>query len=428
MRIAIAGYGAEGKSNYAYWNTPDNEVVIVDERDIDARELPVDASVITGEGAFSRLEGFDKVIRTAGLAPHKIQTDGKIWSATNEFFARCPAPIIGVTGSKGKGTTCSLITSILRAAGKNVHLVGNIGLPSLDVLSSITPDDIVVYELSSFQLWDIERSPNVAVVLHIEADHLDVHADFDEYVAAKGNIAAYQLTTDRVIYNANNEWSEFIARKSVGQRLPYPSERTAHVKDDYFYYQDIELCGIDNILLPGRHNLDNACAAITAVWSWVQDGMVIAEGLKSFDGLPHRLKFVREVAGVRYYDDSIATTPGSAIAALDAFTAPKILVLGGSSKGVDFTVLAEHIAASNARKVVLVGDEAERINKALRAAGYEQSVLLGKDVTMTDIVQKCQDEANAGDVVILSPACASFGMFTNYADRGDQYIAAVDQL
>jgi UDP-N-acetylmuramoylalanine--D-glutamate ligase len=316
MKIAIAGYGTEGKASYRYWNTPKHQVVVVDEQEID---VPVGASSITGEGVFGRLNGFDMVIRSPGLVPRKIITDGKIWSATNEFFAKCPALIIGVTGTKGKGTTSSLIASILRAAGKTVHLVGNIGQPALDVLPDIQPDDIVVYELSSFQLWDLEKSPQVAVVLMIEPDHLDVHADFTEYVAAKANIAANQLTTDRVVYYAGDEWSTQIAETSPGQRLPYPTERTAHVRGEYFYYGDTEVCATENVGLPGVHNLENACAAITATRPWVQDGVVIAEGLHSFDGLPHRLKFVREVNGVRYYDDSIATTPGSAIAAIKAF-------------------------------------------------------------------------------------------------------------
>lgn len=428
MKIAVAGFGAEGKSNYNYWNTSDNSVVIVDERDIIADELPTDANVITGEGAFSRLNGYDMVIRTAGLAPQKITTDGMVWSATNEFFAKCPAHIIGVTGSKGKGTTSSLIASILRAAGKTVHIVGNIGVPALDVLPSITPEDIVVYELSSFQLWDLQRSPHVAVVLHIEPDHLDVHADFEDYIVAKAQIAKNQTLADRVVYNANNRWSTEIAACSPGQRLPYPAERGAHVQADAFWYGDAELCSIDNLLLPGVHNQDNACAAITAVWPWVQNGAVIAEGLRGFDGLPHRLKFVREVAGVSYYDDSIATTPGSAIAALAAFTAPKVLIVGGSFKGADFTELAGTIKQSLVREVILIGDEASRIETSLKNAGVQSYRNLGSSISMESIVREARAAAHPGDVIILSPACASFGMFKNYADRGDQFIAAVENL
>ena len=426
MNIALAGYGLEGKASYEYWSTqPGVHITIVDENPI--ADAPVDAAVVTGKGAFSKLNGFDMIIRTAGLAPSKITTNGKIWSATNEFFEKCPAPIIGVTGSKGKGTTASLIASILKAAGKNVWLVGNIGLPALNVLPKITEEDIVVYELSSFQLWDIEKAPQVAVVLHIEPDHLDVHADFEDYIDAKSQIASNQLTTDRVVYNVNNQWAGQIAKSSVGQLLPYPSERTAHVRGQSFFYGEAEICATDNLLLPGAHNQDNACAAITAVWSWVQDGATIAEGLRGFDGLPHRLKFVRSVNNVGYYDDSIATTPGSAMAAIRAFPAPKVLILGGSSKGADFSELASLIAdqRSRVKNVLLIGDEAHRIADALAQAGYSSYEAMN-DVPFTTVIETAQQISEEGDVVILSPSCASFGQFKNYQDRGQQFIAAVE--
>lgn len=423
MKIAIAGYGAEGAASYDYWNTPENQVVIVDERDIEA---PVTASVITGDGAFSRLKGFDMVIRTAGLAPHKITTDGTIWSATNEFFACCAekdVTIIGVTGTKGKGTTCSLIASILRAAGKTVHLVGNIGVPALERLPMIQPDDIVVYELSSFQLWDLERSSQVAVVLMIEADHLDVHTDMAEYVAAKAHIVEYQTTTNRTVYYADNQISTSIARGSVGQLLPYPSERTAHVQDASFYYRDSQLCTIDQLQLKGVHNIDNACAAITAVWPWVQDADVIAEGLRSFDGLDHRLKFVREVHAVRYYDDSIATTPGSAIAAIRAFDVPKVVILGGSDKGADYTELIELCRATETH-VIAIG----QTGYAIQALCREKGVSCQYGTSMSAAVSLASAAATEGSVVVLSPASASFGMFKNYADRGDRFIEAVENI
>ena len=425
MKIAIAGYGLEGKSNYNYFKSS-GEVTIVDEREV-VDDLPEDVSTRLGEGAFSRLADFDMVVRTAGLSPHKIQTNGKVWSATNEFFEKCPAPIIGITGSKGKGTTSSLIASILTEAGKTVHLVGNIGRPALDELAHITEDDIVVYELSSFQLWDAERSPQVAVVLHIEPDHLDVHESFDEYVSAKGNIARYQGINDRIVYNASNQSATAIADLSVGQRLPYQTPRTAHVRDGQFYYGEQLLCSVDELRLPGVHNQDNACAAITAAWPWVRDGIVIGEGLHAFSGLEHRLKFVAEKQGVSYYDDSIATTPGSAIAAMRAFDGPKVIILGGSSKGADFDELAATASRSNVKQAILIGDEADRIELSLVEAGVS-SVNMGSDTTMKAIVQLAADVAGAGDTVILSPACASFGMFRDYKDRGEQFIAAVNDL
>lgn len=425
MKIAIAGYSLEGKSNYDYFKSR-GEVTIVDEREV-VDDLPENVPALLGKGAFSRLDDFDLVIRTAGLSPHKIQTNGKVWSATNEFFERCPAPIIGVTGSKGKGTTSSLIASILMEAGKTVHLVGNIGVPALDELAHITEDDIVVYELSSFQLWDAERSPQVAVVLHIEPDHLDVHESFDEYVSAKGNIARFQGINDRVVYNVLNESATTIAGLSVGQLLPYQTPRTAHVDDGQFYYGEQLLCSVNELKLPGVHNQDNACAAITAAWPWVQDGIVIGEGLSAFGGLEHRLKFVDEKQAVSYYDDSIATTPGSAIAAMRAFEGPKIIILGGSSKGADFEELATVASHSNVKQAILIGDEADHIEQALNQAGVP-SINGGSEITMQAVVRRAADIASVGDVVILSPACASFGMFRDYKDRGEQFIAAVNDL
>lgn len=427
MKVAIAGYGAEGRSNYHYFAAQGHDLTIVDERS-SVEDLPDNAKTLLGSEVFSQLQGFDMVIRTAGLAPRKIHTDGRIWSATNEFFEKCPATIIGVTGSKGKGTTASLIASILREAGKTVHLVGNIGVPALDTLSEISPDDLVVYELSSFQLWDARFSPHVAVVLMIEPEHLDVHASVEEYVSAKANIARFQGENDTVVYKRANHYAASIAQLSPGVHVGYQADETAHVVGGVFYYGEQKICSTDSLRLPGIHNQDNACAAINAVWSWTQDSEVIRHGLEGFSGLPHRLKLIREVSGVAYYDDSIATTPGSAIAALASFSQPKVLILGGSSKGADFTELAAAVKDSNTKAAILVGDEAPHIERSLQESGFESVYNLGSDITMAQIVQHAQQVSAEGDVVILSPSCASFGMFKNYVDRGEQFIAAVNEL
>lgn len=428
MKIAIAGYGVEGEANYRYYDTPENQVVIVDERQ-PVREMPVDANVIVGEDAFRKLNGYDMVLRSPSVPPRNIITDGKIWSATNEFFAQCPASIIGVTGSKGKGTTCSLIASILRAAGKTVHLVGNIGVPALDVLPSIGADDIVVYELSSFQLWDAEKSPQVAVVLMIEPDHLDVHADMDEYVLAKSQIARHQTASDDLVFNCINQYSAAIAELSPGHKYGYQTSEFAHVEDAAFWYGEHKICSVDALQLPGKHNQDNACAAIAAVWQWVQDSSMIARGLTSFTGLPHRLKFVREFGGARYYDDSIATTPGSAVAALRAFSEPKVLIVGGSDKGADYTELVDEIMASDSmRAIIAIGEQGPVIAQLLRERGAGRAVNVCDAKDMPRVVAMAAACAQPGDVVILSPACASFDMFKSYADRGDKFVAAVGSL
>jgi UDP-N-acetylmuramoylalanine--D-glutamate ligase len=428
MKIAIAGYALEGKSNFSYFQSHGHELTIVDERaDL---KVPEGVPAQLGADALKNLDAFDMVVRTASMPPEKLKAGGakRIWSSTNEFFARCPAPIVGVTGTKGKGTTSSFIASILESAGKTVHLVGNIGVPPLDVLDKISPGDVVVYELSSFQLWDLEKSPHVAVVLMIEPDHLDVHADFDDYVGAKKNIALFQHADDIVVYNVSNTYSETIASVSPAQKVPYQSDQAAHIKDARFYYGEQEICSTDVLQLPGQHNLDNACAAINAAWQFTQDVHAIREGLGSFAGLPHRLKFVRTVDQVDYYDDSIATTPGSVVAAVSAFIQPKILILGGSSKGeVDFSPIAKAAVRNNVRAAILIGDQADKIEKDLAGIGVLLTNL-GSSVTMHEIVQTVHRQARQGDVVILSPACASFGMFENYSDRGDQFVTAVREL
>ncbi|HEU5122291.1 MAG TPA: Mur ligase family protein, partial [Candidatus Saccharimonadales bacterium] len=317
MNIAIAGYAVEGKSNLRYFSRLGHTITIIDERPV-LDDVPEGISTRLGNDAFKDLADFDMVVRTASMAPTKLRGAKKVWSAANEFFSRCPAPIIGVTGTKGKGTTASLIASILRSGNKAVHLVGNIGIPPLDELPKISANDIVVYELSSFQLWDLEASPHIAVVLMIEPDHLDIHRSFEEYVAAKQKITQHQTVSDIVVYTKDNQFAAGIAASSAANKIPVQAPQTAHIKDGFFYYGDQKLCSIDALQLPGEHNRHNACMAIAAVWQYTKDPMVIEQGFRSFTGLPHRLKLIRVVKDVAYYDDSIATTIGSAIAAMGA--------------------------------------------------------------------------------------------------------------
>ncbi len=428
MNIAIAGYGVEGEENYTYWSKdPTNTITIVDQNTTPTRPLPGGVQTLLAPDAFERLQGFDLVVRTAGLAPYKITTDGTVWSATNEFFEKCPAPIIGVTGSKGKGTTSSLIASILKAAGKKVWLVGNIGIPALSILDEVQPQDIVVYELSSFQLWDVERSPSVAVVLFIEQEHLDVHRSMEEYVEAKAQITQHQDAHGTLIYNSQNTYARSIAEQSAAQKIGYPSNDAAHVVDGTFYYGSQTVCPTNVVRIPGAHNIDNALAAIDAAWLFTQDTQAIAEGLAAFTGLPHRLSYVATVRGVDYYDDSIATTPSSAIAALRSFAdRRKVIILGGSSKGSDFSELANEMTHHTVT-AVLIGDEAPTIAEAFDGARFSGYEIL-QDPTAEKATRRAAELAEAGDVVLLSPAAASFGLFKNYVDRGEQFIAAVTAL
>lgn len=428
MKIALLGYGIEGESAYEHLKGlhSDAEFIVYDQAVTPKNTLPEDVTFVGDVEDFHGIDA-DIVVRTPAIRPDAVSTSGQVTTVTQLFFDACPAPIIGVTGTKGKGTTASLAAAILQAGGQTVHLVGNIGLAALTELPNIRENDVVVYELSSFQLWDLNISPHVAVVLMIEPDHLDVHADMHEYTAAKAKIAQYQTVDDIVVYNMGNQLSRKIAERSAGHKVPFPAKQFAHVDKDFFYYGDTKLCSVAALQLPGEHNIDNACAAIAAAWQWVQKDEDIEAGLSSFTGLPHRLKLVREVGEVKYYDDSIATTPGAAIAALRAFAQPKVMILGGSSKGADFTELALEIVKSDMRQVIVMGDEADAISTALDAAGISSYCLM-REATMRDVVSRAEGVAQPGDVVVLSPACASFGMFKSYKDRGERFIATVEEL
>lgn len=413
MKVAIAGYGVEGKASLDYWRQRGHTVVIADERS-ELGDVPAGIETILGADAFAQLGDYDLVVRSPSIRPDKLPYGSKVWSATNEFFAKSPAPIIGVTGTKGKGTTSSLIASILRAAGRTVHLVGNIGQPALEALPDIQPGDIVVFELSSFQLWDLQKSPHVAVVLMIEPDHLDVHTDLKEYVTAKATIVKYQTSDDIVVYNSENAVSSRIADMSQAKKIKYP-----------FALGDLA----ESLRIPGAHNLENASAAIAAAREYVTDDKIIRQGLQSFEGLPHRLKFIREIDGVRYYDDNYSSAPGATLAAVKSFDAPEILIAGGYDKGVNLTDLAVRLSRrANLKHVVLIGQTGLRIRGYLEQNGYNDVTLLEGAPTMREIVDCAREVAEPGDIVVMSPACASFDMFKNFADRGDQFVRAVEVL
>jgi len=426
MNVAVAGYGMEGKVSVAYWLLKGAQVTVLDEKEV--ADLPDSATVVTGPHAFDNLETYDMVVRTASLRPDKLSSARKVWSGTNEFFAECPAPIIGVTGTKGKGTTSSLIASMLRTAGKTVHLVGNIGVPALEVLPTIKAEDVVVFEMSSFQLWDLEKSPHIAVVLMIEPDHLDVHSSLDEYIDAKSHIAASQVAGDTVVYHPTNVLSERVASPGAGQKLRYATTEDSgvYVMSNTFFAQGKQICETDIMQVPGAHNLENACAAMTAVLAYDKTISFddIATGLKKFTGLPHRLKFIREIEGVRYYDDSIATTPGSAIAALNAFSAPKVILLGGQSKGVSYDEVIAVCKQTHAT-IIAIGTTGESIYEHAKAHGVPVYRVLG---TMQEAVSQAAAVASRGAVVILSPASSSFDQYANYSDRGNRFIEAVERL
>lgn len=435
MKIAILGFAGQGASAFEYWDTGGNEVTTCD-RDT-TTVMPSGAESQLGSDYLSNLGRFDLLIRTPSLHPRDIVAANpdaanileKVWSNTNEFLKVCPTRnIIGVTGTKGKGTTSTLIAHMLETSGKRVHLGGNIGIPPLELLKdNIQPEDFVVLELANFQLIDLKTSPHIAVCLMVVPEHMDWHEDFEEYIAAKQQLFIGQEKDDIAIYYSKNETSVSIADASLGIQIPYSEAPGAEVKDDAVTIDGQEICKTTELKLLGKHNWQNVCAAVTAVWQITQDATAIKSVLTSFTGLEHRLEFVRELDGINYYDDSFGTTPETAIVAIEAFEQPKVVVLGGSDKGAGYDALAQTVLKNNVRAVVAVGDQGPKITQALQAAGFTNIVAAGGN-TMTEIVDAARAQAQSGDIVLLSTGCASFGLFKNYKDRGEQFTKAVQEL
>ncbi|MEO7364172.1 MAG: UDP-N-acetylmuramoyl-L-alanine--D-glutamate ligase [Candidatus Saccharimonadales bacterium] len=431
MKIAIIGYGLEGQAAYNYWD--DGHGITICDQNAEL-ELPAGVSAQLGDDYLANLGEFDIIVRSPHVHPAQLVAAAgeailsKVTSNTNEFLRVCPTKnIIGVTGTKGKGTTSTLIAELLRAGGKTVHLGGNIGVPALDLLrAGIKPTDFVVLELSSFQLIDLRSSPQMAVCLMVAPEHLDWHDDFEEYVAAKQQLFIHQSESDIAVYYAADETSTSVADASVGQLLPYYEAPGAQVLNDAVVIDDQVICQTDELQLLGRHNWQNVCAALTVTWQYTQDLAATRAVLTSFAGLPYRLEFVRDLDGVRYYNDSFGTTPETAIVAMQAFAEPKVIILGGSDKGASYGDLAQVVIASHVRCAVLIGEQAWRIQASLEAAGFTDFILGGE--TMKDIVEHAQKSAQPGDVVLLSTACASFDLFINYKDRGAQFTSTVQEL
>ncbi len=447
-KIAILGFGVEGESALNFLDSRGAKITVIDVRSRDTFEdEKISAFEKKGirfifDSYPSDFSEFELVVRSPGISPlskvmEKIkQKNIKVTSATQIFFDLCPCPIIGVTGTKGKGTTSTLIYEMLKKEGKDAYLGGNIGLPPLDFLDSLKPDSSVVLELSSFQLQDLTKSPQIAVFLMVTSEHLDYHKDIIEYVDAKRNILKFQSPLDFAVINRDYPVSNESDVHTEGQ-VYYVSrergvDRGCYLHDGFVWLKRDEkeekIIAEKDVLLPGRHNLENVCAASMAAILAGVSIKNIASVLREFKGLEHRLELVRIINGVKYYDDSFSTTPETAEAAIESFSDPEILILGGSSKNSNFEALGKTIReAKNIKAIIGIGSEWDRIKEQLPISSF--NIQIYEDLeTMSEIVEKAHEIAELGDIVILSPACASFGMFTNYKDRGEQFKKAVNNL
>ncbi len=369
--------------------------------------------------------------RTPGMHPdseavrHLREGGATITSEMAAFFRVCPCKIIAVTGSDGKTTTTTLIAEMLKAAGKKVWLGGNIGTPLLPVTRKMKQDDFAVVELSSFQLMDMNQSPSRAVVTNLAPNHLDVHKDMDEYVNAKKNIFRYQNTNDLLVLNADNALTAELHGNGVTHHFSRQKDAYVHLENGIIYRGGEPVLKRADILLPGDHNVENYMAAIAAVEGLVSDED-IRQVARNFGGVEHRIELVRIKDGVRFYNDSIASSPSRTIAGLRSFPEKVRLIAGGYDKHIPYDVLGPEICA-HVKKLYLCGATAAKIRQAVEQCPGEKPEILDCGDFDAAVLTAAR-EAVEGDVVLMSPASASFDRFKNFMVRGDHFKKLVKEL
>lgn len=411
MKILLLGYGKEGQAIETYFKQKDPSVTFDIWQNLTPEELK--------QRDYSP---YDIIFRSPSVPPLGVKHES---SVTRYFFEHCPCQIIGVTATKGKGTTCSFIKSLLDAEGEKAYLVGNIGEPAINVLDKLDESSIVVYEMSSFQLWDLPESPHISVIGTIEPDHLNVHHGYDDYIGAKANICRYQTSDDFCIYYKDNPESVKIAETAKNPvKIPYPFNIPDSIRNA--------------IKLPGEHNIRNAIAAIAAVACYKNispDEYIkrsensIIQGLSRFTGLPHRLEFVREINGIRFYDDNFSTNPSSTRVAIEAFHGqPVIPIIGGRDKtdNADLPEIYEILTSKNANipSVILMGESGHALYQKYQDSRFILAESLEEAVKKA--YEKAQQEQNS--IVLMSPSAASFDMFKDVYDRGARYQKLVENL
>lgn len=392
------------------------------------------------------LEGLceeDMILRTPGmnyLTPALQQARESGCAVTSEmelFFDLCPCKIYAVTGSDGKTTTTSVIAEFLKAQGFQVFLGGNIGFPLLPRIEQIGPDDRAVVELSSFQLISMRKSPDVAVITNVAPNHLDVHKDMDEYIDAKRNIYLHQGGLSRTVINADNEITASFLPQIRGEALQFSRKSQPKLgsflgEDGVLYMADrrgtTPVLHMDEIRIPGIHNVENYLAAISAVWGEVSKENIVSIA-KNFPGVEHRIEFIRELDGVKWYNDSIASSPTRTIAGLNSFHQKLILIAGGYDKKIPFEPLAPKII-EKVKVLILMGVTAPKIEAAVTSCeGYDpQELTILHASSMQEAVQLAKKSAGEGDIVSLSPACASFDLYPDFEARGRHFKELVNAL
>ncbi len=435
-RIAVLGLGVSNRPLVKLLLEFGCQVVGCDRtprEKLDAEVLELEnlgCTLSVGDGYLDTVEA-DVLFRTPGMHPghpaiEALRSRGaQVTSEMEVFFAVCPCQLIAVTGSDGKTTTTTLISEMLKAAGKTVWLGGNIGTPLLPLVRQMQKEDFAVVELSSFQLMDMTRSPSRALITNLAPNHLDVHKDMEEYVDAKKNIYRYQKETGLLVLNADNAITASLRGNGVTKFFSRRGEGYVCIKDGTIYRGEQAVLSVSDILLPGVHNIENYMAAIAMVEGLVEDETV-RQVAKTFGGVEHRIELVRIKDGVRFYNDSIASSPSRTIAGLRSFGDKVILIAGGYDKHIPYDVLGPEICA-HVKKLFLGGATGPLIQKAVEDCGMEQPEIVDCG-NFEAAVRAAAAAAEEGDVVLMSPASAAFDQFKNFMVRGEFYKKLVREL
>lgn len=444
--ILILGYGREGQSTHRYIATkyPDIKVGIADQKEEIVPVVGSSVSLHLGANYLGAVSDYETIIRSPGISiqtlelQKALETGRQITSETNLFLAEAPGMVIGITGTKGKSTTASLIAHILSVYYQDIRLVGNIEEPALDHLSGANDDTVFVAELSSHQLENVRYSPHVAVVLNIVPEHLDYYGDFERYIQAKGNIVKFQKREDVVIFNPSHEVVTNICENALSQKVKFSTEEgdgfMCFVKDGQILIREGDnvnpLISINELPVKGPGNLENVLAAATTASVLKIPIDKIQSAIMDFTPLNHRLEPSGEYKGIKFYNDSLATIPEAVINAFEALGGDvETLIAGGFDRGLDFTILGQYLSGGQIKTIILFPETGQKLWSALcqfipegvRPQKYEVR-------TMEDAVQIAFQVTKPGKICLLSPGAPSFGIFKDYADRGDTFKKLVKEI